>query len=240
MSKNNKLKKVYRHPVVKAALVIVEDIPGPGTIISASRQLAEQTYDNMIAERKAAYFQELENGGEITDEMLTQEEFIHSVIVTYNASLRTYQQKKIRRFAKILLKAIEENELASDKFEVFVRILDDLTETESAFSSCCKSSRIPRLINLKRMASQKMICSVQAERGRILKRPFANQHIFRQKYLPIISISLTAQDYFKRSLVHFGATQATKVALRLSSVNSANGLTLKLKSNDERYSDILR
>ena len=130
MSIYNRLKKIYRHPVVKAALAIVEDVPGPGTIISASRHLAEQTYDNMIAERQAAYFDELENGGEITDEMLAQEEFIHSVIVTYNASLRTFQRKKIHRFARILLKAIETDELASDKFEVFVRILNDLTETE--------------------------------------------------------------------------------------------------------------
>lgn len=66
----------------------------------------------------------------LTEQVVQSEEFIHSVLVIIRASLNTYQREKIRQFARILSSAIENNELASDKFEEFVRILDDITIRE--------------------------------------------------------------------------------------------------------------
>lgn len=68
----------------------------------------------------------------LTEQVVQSEEFIHSVLVIIRASLNTYQREKIRQFAHILSSAIENNELASDKFEEFVRILDDITLRELA------------------------------------------------------------------------------------------------------------
>jgi hypothetical protein len=134
MNKNTSIQKLasntYKNPALQAILSLIEDVPIVGTVIGASRAGLEQRLSNMIENRKAVFFDELERGGLITSEMLEKEEFIHSFIVVYRAATNTYQRDKIRRFAHLLLNAIEENQLASDKFEEFCRILEDLSERE--------------------------------------------------------------------------------------------------------------
>lgn len=123
--------KMYKNPVIKAIQSLIEDnVPIVGTLVAASRAAFEQRLSNMQEERKAVFLAELDKGGSITTEMLEMEEFIHSFLVVYRAAINTYQREKIRRFARILLTGIEENELATDKFEEFIHILNGVTETD--------------------------------------------------------------------------------------------------------------
>jgi hypothetical protein len=136
MSENNKIQKfaqkTYKNPITQATLTAIDTLPIIGAFTASSRKAMEQVYANAVEERRQAFFDELEKGAAITSEMLETEEFIHSVFVTYSAAMRTYQRDKIRRFAHVLLTAIEKDELASDKFEEYMKILDSLSERELA------------------------------------------------------------------------------------------------------------
>jgi hypothetical protein len=134
MSEDNKIQKfaetAYKHHLTQACLVVIDSVPIIGTGLAAGRKAAEQRYINILEQRKTIWFSELEKGGHITQEMYESEEFIHSVVVLYDAIIRTYNHDKIRRFARILLSAIKKDELASDKFEEYAKILESLSERE--------------------------------------------------------------------------------------------------------------
>jgi hypothetical protein len=122
--------KIYKNPAIKFLLSLIESISGVGPVLAASRAAFEQKLSNIQEERRVIFFDELDKGGLITPEMLEKEEFIHSFLVVNRAAVNTYQREKIRRFARILLTAVEENDLAGDKFEEFTRILESISTRE--------------------------------------------------------------------------------------------------------------
>jgi hypothetical protein len=67
---------------------------------------------------------------QLTEELLKSEKFVHSFLTIIRPALNTFSEEKIRRFARILLTAIEKNEMASDKFEEYVKLLESLTERQ--------------------------------------------------------------------------------------------------------------
>jgi hypothetical protein len=99
--------------------------------IALGKEVIDRSVSKIQKERFQTLLGELSKGEKlITPELIETEEFIHSFVIVYQASMNTFQREKIRRFARILLSAIEKDELASDKFEEFTRILKDLTDRE--------------------------------------------------------------------------------------------------------------
>lgn len=97
--------------------------------------IAKEAIDRAVTKIQQKRFQvlldELAKGEKLlTPEIIESEEFIHSFVVVYRAAMNTYQRDKVRMFARILLSAVEKDELASDKFEEYVRILEDLSIRE--------------------------------------------------------------------------------------------------------------
>lgn len=104
--------------------------------IAIGKEAIDRAVTKIQKERFETLLDELAKGEKLlTPEIIESEEFIHSFVVVYRAAINTYQRNKIRRFARIQLKAIEEDELASNKFEEFVNILENLTEREVALLS---------------------------------------------------------------------------------------------------------
>lgn len=122
------LAKTYQHPIPQAILAILDELLPP---FAATRKGIEQTLSYIQKNRRETFLNELAKGQELlTENKIQTEEFIHSLMIVYKAAINTYQREKIRRFARLLLNTVAKEELASDKFESFVKILDDLSETE--------------------------------------------------------------------------------------------------------------
>jgi hypothetical protein len=99
--------------------------------IAIGKEAIDRAVSKIQKERFQTLLDELSKGEKlITPELVEAEEFIHSFVVVYQASMNTFQREKIRRFARILLTAIEKHELASDKFAEYVRILENLSDRE--------------------------------------------------------------------------------------------------------------
>ena len=99
--------------------------------IAIAKEAIDRAVTKIQKERFETLLDELTRGEKLlTPEIIESEEFIHSFVVVYRSAMNTYQRDKIRMFARILVSAIENDELASDKFEEYVRILDDLTTRE--------------------------------------------------------------------------------------------------------------
>jgi hypothetical protein len=99
--------------------------------IALGKEAIDRAVSKIQKERFQTLLDKLAKGEKlITPELVQTEEFIHSFVVVYQASMNTFQREKIRRFARILLSAIERDELASDKFEEYVKILESLSERE--------------------------------------------------------------------------------------------------------------
>jgi hypothetical protein len=99
--------------------------------IALGKEAIDRAVTKIQKERFQILIDELAKGEKvITPELVETEEFIHSFVIVYRATMNTFQREKIRRFARILLTAIEKDELASDKFEEYVKLLNDLSERE--------------------------------------------------------------------------------------------------------------
>ncbi|GAB5490625.1 MAG: hypothetical protein Phog2KO_08400 [Phototrophicaceae bacterium] len=99
--------------------------------IAIGKEAIDRAVTKIQQERFQTLIDELATGEKyLTPEIIETEEFIHSFVVIYRVVMNTYQRQKIRFFAQILLSAVEKDELASDRFEEFVRILEDMTYRE--------------------------------------------------------------------------------------------------------------
>lgn len=125
----DKISKHYSENPLSAILLTALSIAVPQVAIG--KEAIDRAVTKIQKERFQALLGELAKGEKLlTSEIVESEEFIHSFVVVYRAAINTYQREKIRRFARILLTAIEEDELARDKFEECVKTLETITERE--------------------------------------------------------------------------------------------------------------
>ena len=124
-----KFSKHYEDNPVTSVLLTALSLAVPQ--LSITKEAIDRAVTKIQKERFQALIDELATGEKyLTPEIIETEEFIHSFVVVYREVINTYQREKIRRFARILLSAVEKDELASDKFEIFTRICEQLNEDE--------------------------------------------------------------------------------------------------------------
>lgn len=89
-------------------------------------------YQNLRAKRLGILFEELEKGETILSiDLIKSEEFFHRFLITTNAALKTYQDEKIRRFARLLIASTSSNSFSGmDDYEELLSILDELSDRE--------------------------------------------------------------------------------------------------------------
>lgn len=115
----------YDNPYVKA---LVQLVPFWGV----AGELIEEKIRIMRSERLKYFFDKLENEEiELTDELIENNEFLHSYFSTLNHVLKSRKKEKIELFA-LLLKSINrvENGVDFDEHEHFSKILDDISIDE--------------------------------------------------------------------------------------------------------------
>lgn len=128
MSQQSKIEKVASHPITSILLTTVSAIlPAVGV----GKDMIDKSITKIQQDRFNTLLDELSNGEtDLTEEIIQREEFIHSFVIIYKAVTNTYKREKIRYFARLLKSGIDRQELASDNFEEFTNILDDLSMTE--------------------------------------------------------------------------------------------------------------
>ena len=125
----NKFSEHYEKNPVTSVLLTALSLAVPQLAIG--KEAIDRAVTKIQEERRQTFIDELATGEKyLTPEIIETEEFIHSFVVVYRAVINTYQREKIRRFSRILLSAIEKEELASDKFELFIRICRQLDDEE--------------------------------------------------------------------------------------------------------------
>lgn len=99
--------------------------------VEGALELMSSGIDQMRRERDRAFFDELEKDQHlITQELIDREDFLHDFLASLSAARRTRHREKIKRFARLLLTAIQENRLGSSEVEEFRAILEDLSPRE--------------------------------------------------------------------------------------------------------------
>lgn len=86
----------------------------------------------MVASRLHSFYEELNNGDfELTEEIIENEEFLHSYFSVVNYVARSKSDEKSKQFAKII-KGLYKNEINVDQFEDYTSIFNELSEREFA------------------------------------------------------------------------------------------------------------
>ncbi len=122
---------VYKDkPVIRALVAFVTGLDPTGLLSGLDATLVA-VIEEKVRERQRAFFDELDNGTHLlTEEMIQQEDFLHAFTISYRAAIRTRNREKIRKFARLLLSAVEKDQLQGSEIEEFVSILDTLSERE--------------------------------------------------------------------------------------------------------------
>ena len=115
------------NPVVKALIRLI-----PNGIGSAADVLIMNRADRIKKERIRAFFDELATGHVVlTNELIANNDFLHSLDSTMRAAFRTRREDKIRMFARLLVRgAIENKARSEDDYEELLGLLDELSYRE--------------------------------------------------------------------------------------------------------------
>lgn len=134
------LEKYQEKPVLKA---LVQTVTIPVTISQGNTSFQiiipagllfdaalAGVHQKLRATRLKVLFEELETGQlNMTSDLIESEEFIHRFLITTNAALKTYQEEKIKRFARLFKNSISaESYSGIDDFEELLGILDELSD----------------------------------------------------------------------------------------------------------------
>lgn len=121
-----KLSKEYsKKPGIQALLQLV---PGWGSVDTLMKHRAEE----IRMDRLRTFFDELANGDiELTEELISKEDFLHFYFATLRAAINTRQREKIRMLARFLLSGLRDNfEPSADEYEELLDILGTITIRE--------------------------------------------------------------------------------------------------------------
>lgn len=128
MSDTEKLLTRYEgNRVIRPLIQLI--LPGIGAALDI---VLIQTLDKIRHDRARAFFDELAKGNLISDkELLKNEDFLHCYITTIQAALKTRSREKIRMFARLLKKSLDDSGPEDiDEYEYFLNILDNLSFRE--------------------------------------------------------------------------------------------------------------
>lgn len=124
-----KLNELYEaKPILKALIqsITYKDLP----IGAAVDTIFGTSVNRLKAERLRTFFEQLDNGDiELTEELITDNDFLHSYFVTINYVLKNRSELKIKAFAEIL-KSLYRDDIDINEFEDYGQIFDELTERE--------------------------------------------------------------------------------------------------------------
>lgn len=134
MTQNSALQRIANiydsNPLIRA-IVQLAISPVPYGIGSAIDAALTSKIENIREERLRNFFSELaDDSHELTEELIQSEEFLHSYFSTLKAAVNTRRKEKIKLFARLLLTASKEQHLSDEKYEEFLKILDDLSVRE--------------------------------------------------------------------------------------------------------------
>ena len=135
-----RIAEAYEDKPVIRALIQVAVAPIPLGIGSAIDSGMTKAIENIREERARSFFDQLSLGAvQLTQDLIQQEDFLHAYFATLKASLATRQSEKIRLFANLLLQSVTRGEIASERFEDYLSILDDLSLREMKLLLLLKS-----------------------------------------------------------------------------------------------------
>lgn len=124
-----KLYESYETKLILKALiqsVNYHDIP----IGAIADTILSTSVNNLKAEKLRVFFEQLDNDEiEFTEELLSNNDNLHSYFVTVNYVLRNRSELKIKAFAEIL-KSLYKETINVNEFEDYSQIFDELTERE--------------------------------------------------------------------------------------------------------------
>jgi len=124
-----KLNELYEaKPILKALIqsITYKDLP----IGAAVDTIFGTSVNRLKAERLRTFFEQLDNGDiELTEELITDNDFLHSYFVTINYVLKNRSELKIKAFAEIL-NSLYRDDIDINEFEDYGQIFDELTERE--------------------------------------------------------------------------------------------------------------
>lgn len=112
-------------PIIQALLQL---IPGWG----AADTLLQRRADEIRSERIFTFFEELASGTQsLTQELIQEEDFLHSYFCTLRAVINTRRREKIKLFAKLLDSSIDPVfSVSPDEYEELLSILDEISLRE--------------------------------------------------------------------------------------------------------------
>lgn len=124
-----KLYKLYEaKPILRALIQAITYYELP--IGSVGDSILNTYVNNLRAEKIRTFFEELNKGElELTEDVIKNNDFLHSYFSTINYVLRNRSDLKIVAFAKIL-KSLYHHNISIDEFEDYVKIFDELSERE--------------------------------------------------------------------------------------------------------------
>lgn len=113
------------YPCVQALLQLV---PGWG----AADTLLQKRADEIKLDRMHAFFKELANGQhELTEELISTEDFLHCFFSTMKAAMNTRHRDKIRMMARLLKSSVSPSiNSNTDEYEELLKVLDALSLRE--------------------------------------------------------------------------------------------------------------
>lgn len=119
-----KLQEIYESkPAIKA---LIQSTP-----VGAAADIILSGYINrMKAEKLRLFFDQLGNGDiELTDDDISDNDFLHAYFSTVNYVLQNRSELKIKAFAEIL-KSLHRDKIELNEFEEYEQILNELSERE--------------------------------------------------------------------------------------------------------------
>jgi len=123
-NKGTNLVEKYDNPVIRSLIQLV-----PFGIGSGIDVLLMTKIKTIRDSRIKAFFDDLNEGEiELTEELIAQEDFLHSYFSTIRAVLRTRRKEKIKLFARLFKNSVIDNQVSDpDEYDDYLKILDDLS-----------------------------------------------------------------------------------------------------------------
>jgi len=119
----NKLIEKYDNIVIRTLIQLVPFGIGSGIDVALKSKI--ETIRN---NRNKIFFDELSNGKiKLTEEMLLNDDFLHSFFSTYSYAKNSRRNEKIKWFAKLLRTGIIEKNIDFDVYDEYLRVLDNLS-----------------------------------------------------------------------------------------------------------------
>jgi hypothetical protein len=117
-------------PLIRALVQLIL-APLPYGIGNALDDALTSAIQNIRANRARVFFDELAKGSaDLTEEVITSNDFLHAYFATTKAVLNTRREEKIRLFARLLMNGVSMQLVGSEQFEEFLAILNDLSIEE--------------------------------------------------------------------------------------------------------------